>query len=291
MAAFGTILLPTDFSAAAAQTARCAVAVSARFGSRLILLHALPPVDRSLAALEGGGVLLDEVLEYQKLKARQSLEEFAAREMPGWHPTLELVDGDPADLIGAYAQSHAVDLIMMPTRGCGPFRRFVLGSVTAKVLHDVECPVWTGVHVESMPALNPPSLETILCAIDLRQGSQKVLAWAGNLAAESGARLIVAHAIPSLAYNPETYYLEADLRRFLIGQAREKIGRLLAEADLAAEIVVEGGPVACSVRSVAEDSRASLVVIGRAGGNRVMGRLRTNSYAIIRDCPCPVVSV
>jgi len=291
MSAFGTILLPTDFCTAAAHTARSAVAVAARFGSRLILLHALPSVERSLAALEGGAVLVDEVLEHQKIKAQEALEEFATREMPGWHPTLEVVEGDPADLIGRYAENHGVDLIMMPTRGRGPFRRFVLGSVTAKVLHDVECPVWTGVHVESMPALNPFSLETILCAVDLRQGSQKVLSWAGKLAAESRARLVVAHAIPSLAYNPETYYLEADLRRFLIAQAREKIARQLAEADLAAEIVVEGGPVACTVRSLAEDTRASLAVIGRAGNNRMMGRLRTNSYAIIRDCPCPVVSV
>ena len=33
---------------------------------------------------------------------------------------------------------------MMPTHGCGPLRRFLLGSVTAKVLHDVSTAVWTG---------------------------------------------------------------------------------------------------------------------------------------------------
>ena len=40
----------------------------------------------------------------------------------------------------------------MPTHGYGPFRRFILGSNTAKVLHDADCPVWTGVHVEEIPA-------------------------------------------------------------------------------------------------------------------------------------------
>jgi len=40
---------------------------------------------------------------------------------------------------------------MMPTHGLGGFRRFLLGSVTAKVLHDADCPVWTGVHLERAP--------------------------------------------------------------------------------------------------------------------------------------------
>jgi nucleotide-binding universal stress UspA family protein len=40
-----------------------------------------------------------------------------------------------------------------------------------------------------------------------------------------------------------------------------------------------------------QDYSADLVVIGRSCGNGVVGRLRTNSYAIIRECPCPVISV
>jgi len=33
---------------------------------------------------------------------------------------------------------------MLPTHGRTPLRRFLLGSVTAKVLHDRTVPVWTG---------------------------------------------------------------------------------------------------------------------------------------------------
>ena len=122
---------------------------------------------------------------------------------------------------------------MMPTSGCGPFRRFILGSVTAKVLHDVACPVWTGEHVEQMPAVSAGGLRTILCAVDLRQDSERVLRWAAGLALRAGAELTVAHAIPSLDYTLETYYIEADLRRFLVGQARDKIARMLACAERA----------------------------------------------------------
>ena len=38
----------------------------------------------------------------------------------------------------------------MPTHGLGKLRRFILGSVTAKVLHDLEAPVLTGAHVEGV---------------------------------------------------------------------------------------------------------------------------------------------
>ncbi len=59
--------------------------------------------------------------------------------------------GDPAQVITAFAHTQGVDLIMMPTHGYGPFRRLLLGSVTAKVLHDAECPVWTAVHMAKAP--------------------------------------------------------------------------------------------------------------------------------------------
>ncbi len=52
-----------------------------------------------------------------------------------------------------------LDLIMMPTHGGRHFRSLLIGSVTAKVLHDVRCPVWTWsrgfakpVRVEHWPA-------------------------------------------------------------------------------------------------------------------------------------------
>ena len=37
--------------------------------------------------------------------------------------------------------------MIMPTHGYGVFRRFLLGSVTSKVLHDLGCPVLTGAHL------------------------------------------------------------------------------------------------------------------------------------------------
>ena len=46
------------------------------------------------------------------------------------------------------------------------------------------------------------------------------------------------------------------------------------------------GPV---VRKVAEEQHADLVVIGRGVMHETFGRLRSKSYEIIRQSPCPVL--
>jgi Universal stress protein family len=55
---------------------------------------------------------------------------------------------------------------MMPTRGSGRFRAFVLGSVTAKVLNDAECPVWTDAHMEEHQREMDLGIHNIVCAAD-----------------------------------------------------------------------------------------------------------------------------
>ena len=43
----------------------------------------------------------------------------------------------------------------------------LLGSVTAKVLHDAECPVWTATHVDRQAGAQPRGrVPNILCAVD-----------------------------------------------------------------------------------------------------------------------------
>ena len=60
-----------------------------------------------------------------------------------------------------------VGLIAMPTHGYGPFRRFILGSNTAKVLHDADCPVLDRRPSGSAPADSAAAIHRILCALDL----------------------------------------------------------------------------------------------------------------------------
>jgi nucleotide-binding universal stress UspA family protein len=80
----------------------------------------------------------------KKSRARfeeKRLRDFAAELFPGQHVESIVENGDAGNVIHKVAQHQGADLEMLPTYGLGPVRRFLLGSVTAKVLHDISTPV------------------------------------------------------------------------------------------------------------------------------------------------------
>ena len=129
-----------------------------------------------------------------------------------------VVEGDAARSIDDYARENGRDLIMMPTHGYGLFRTLLLGSVTAKVLHDSPCPVWTGVHVEDAPAVSP-EFATVMCGVDRTEDSVATMRFACRLAQDNNARLFLVHAIPGAEVAPDKYF-DTDLRQYLEQDAR-----------------------------------------------------------------------
>jgi nucleotide-binding universal stress UspA family protein len=187
-----------------------------------------------------------------------------------------LLHGDPAMQIVDYARSNGSDLIMLSTHGYGPYRRFLLGSVTAKVLHDADCPVWTASHLEDAPPVEKISIRNILCAVALDSQGLKALQWGARLAAEFQAHLSMLHVIPEP---------DQDVK------VRNTIEEMQRKAGTKATLHLEQGDIPDHVQRTAERLHADLVLIGRSSDAGVFGRLRKNSYAIIRQTPCAVISV
>ena len=279
MPSLAKILLPVDFSERAIGAARYACYLAARCHSELILVHVLPPLHTEFGPDTAGAMLID-VYRTRAEQATQELDRFLASELTGLRVRRLVLNGDPATEIIGFAQSEAVDLIAMPTHGYGPFRRFILGSNTAKVLHDANCPVWTGVHLDQVAAAPALDIGTILCAIDLGPQSGKTLAWAAWLQQQFQARLTLIHAVAVQADSPR-------IQEF----ARDELLHLQRSAGVEAELLMEPGEPARVICSAAARLSTSVVVIGRGSAAGDFGRLRTNSYAIIRQSPCPVVSV
>lgn len=74
--------------------------------------------------------------------------------------------------------------------------------------------------------------------------------------------------------------------------ARKDIEKLQAEVGADnVSICIQEGEVAHEVCSFAQAIGTDLIVIGRSDQADGAGRLRTNAYAIIRQAPCPVLSV
>jgi nucleotide-binding universal stress UspA family protein len=74
-------------------------------------------------------------------------------------------------------------------------------------------------------------------------------------------------------------------------QAETELLQLQQATGADADLLIEGGDPANVICSAAARVAADVLVIGRGSAAGVFGRLRTNAYAIIRESPCPVVSV
>jgi nucleotide-binding universal stress UspA family protein len=263
--------------------------VARKFFSEVVLLHALDPLPVVCYAPEFTYFEPGEFIDKQRQTMAHELSEFAEAEFGELPVKRVIVTGDAAESIAAQAARHNIDLIMMPTHGRGVFRRLLLGSVTSKVLNDCPFPVWTTAHCDRVP-VRPHQIQRILCAMDTGMENVRVLEVAADLAYEYDAEVHLVHALSG----QEAYYentIDPGLRQFLIRTAREKIGIVQHEAGTNWDLCVKMGPVAETVRQMAEEYGADLVLIGRGRAREHFEPRRTHSTAIIRETPCPVLSV
>lgn len=285
---FKHILFPVDFSQQCCNVAPYVLCMARRYGAHVSMLHVM---ELPTGAYPGWPAQA-AVIDFQAMadERKQRLDAYLKNEFAEVATTRVVAEGDPAHSITEYTQKEHVDLIMMPTHGYGPFRRFLLGSVTAKVLHDVKCAVWTSAHIPEAPA-PPAGYRHILCAVDFTEKAAPLIVWATRFAREQGATVKLVHAIPA-AQPPDGIDIEGHkFRAYLIDVSREELAKVQREAGTALETIVEGGDVAPVVRRAAEENDADLVVIGRGVLQEFFGRMRTHVYSVIREAPCPVISV
>jgi nucleotide-binding universal stress UspA family protein len=278
---FKRILFPVDFSAQSRAVVPFVKAMAKCFGSEVAVLHVIDTLPSFQPMIVG--------TERLKIEASAALNRFLAEELSGVQVTAELAEGDPARWIVNYAQDRHQDLIMMPTHGYGPFRALLLGSVTAKVLHDAHCPLWTGVHAEKMMAHSPDRWKRVLCALDTDGDAGHVLQWASEFASSQNMELRLVHAVAGAdaMWNEQT---EPSMYEFLFHAAREKLTGLQAKAGTNREIVLLAGDVRSAMHKAALEWDADLIVIGRGAVQQTFGPLGSHAYSIIREAPCPVIS-
>lgn len=288
MPIFEHILFPVDFSEQVRGVAPFVISMARRTGARVTLLHVVEMPTGAYPGWPADAALIN--LQDMLRTRQQCVDSFLQNEFRDVAVTRVMREGDPAHGIIEYAGKEKADLIMMPTHGYGPFRRFLLGSVTAKVLHDVQCPVWTGAHVAG-GAARSLNYRNVLCAVDLTPKSLPLVQWASAFAYENGASLRLVHAIPSTEPRAAVDIEGERFRAFVFDTARQELAKLQREAGTNWETVLEGGDVAHAVRKAAEEHRADLVVIGRGVMHELFGRMRTHVYSVVREAPCPVISV
>jgi len=266
------ILFPVDFSPSSVAMAAYVKRAAEIFCAEVSVIHVCDFT--SYSGFELYARPSNEIAEEHWNIAKSKLEHFLEAEFSfAKHPRI-LSAGDTASVIAETAKKRKIDLIVMPTHA-GRFRRMLLGSTTAKVLNDAECPVLTTEHAETI-APRPLEHRQWVCAIGLSENSERVLRYAKDIVEATGANLTVMYAVQSD---------EEELR------ARRRLAEVQSQAGSDAAVFIAKGPVKEALLDAARELSADVLVIGRSPHAGALGRMRDLTYSLIRDSPCPVLSV
>ena len=121
---FGEILFATDFSEASRLAGQTAADLARHFGSRLHVLHIVPPVT-------------------DPTPAPAALKAAAAELGEGLSPVTAVLSGRAAPQIVNYARRHGIGLIVLGTHGRTGVSHALLGSVAEVVVRRSPCRVLT----------------------------------------------------------------------------------------------------------------------------------------------------
>ena len=297
------ILCPVDFSESSKQALDYAVALTSWYEGMLSVLHVcaeLPVYELSSAA--GPAIAAPIMLRDIDIDAqRAALRRFAASAVatvPTDVLVLEAVDAR-SEILAQAGALHA-DLLVMGTHGRSGLDHLLLGSVTEKVLRKAPCPVLVvPPHAAGPGHATGAAFKRIVCAVDFSDGSRRGLDYALDLAQEADARITLLHAIEfPPVHGDVALSAGVELDRMHAGVEAESLRRLRALVPAEARDyctiatrVTDGKPHRY-IRQVAVDEQADLIVMGVQGRGAIdVLVFGSNTHAVIRSAPCPVLVV
>ena len=149
---FRKVLLPLDGSDTGEAAVPFAEELARKTNARLLLLSVMMPAYRITAAQDYPGVDLEPIMKAQRESAENYLHDVETKlKQRGITVSSDTMVGSAAETILDYSKEKQVDLIAMSTHGRSGFGRWILGSVTDKVVRASEIPVMV------MRASGPPN--------------------------------------------------------------------------------------------------------------------------------------
>jgi nucleotide-binding universal stress UspA family protein len=269
------ILFPVDFSPSCVGMAAYVKRVAALFSSRVTMLHVC-----DLASHNGFELYLrtlQEIADEHLSVARHKLHSFLEGDFPPAKCERWLRFGDPAADIVEFARTGKFDLIVMPTHA-GHFRRMLLGSTTAKVLDDADCPVMTTEHAD-ITVPKPLGHRRWICGIGHGSDAARVLRLATRAAVEARANLSVIHVCDECSRGTSQCWLDSIKCQNMLEDFGGQTVRILE------------GHVKQALLEATQHPLADALIIGRSAKHGLIGRMRDLTYSLIRDSPVPVLSV
>ncbi|MDX1600437.1 MAG: universal stress protein [Anaerolineales bacterium] len=180
----------------------------------------------------------------------------------------ELIGGDPASVIAGVADQRAVDLIVMCTHGRSGFSRWVLGSVTEKVLRMAPAPV--------MVVRSPGPYQHLLIPLDGSRLSERALAPALAFAARMSSKVTLLYATGTHEIEDADYWqlgsdVRGDTKAAHVDRARaylERVAEYHARPGLDLKFVLRKERPADAIVDFAQSHQVDMVAMathGRSG--------------------------
>jgi nucleotide-binding universal stress UspA family protein len=236
--------------------------------SDLVLVHAIGP---SPAGCPQNGATLDAMMLARNLAENAGKKLLAhAEEMsrPHWaRVETRLVHGDPAEALMIMADSGKVDLIVMGSRGLTDIRRFLLGSVSRKVVMHASCAVL-------LVKKRLPGIRRIVMAVDGSKEAQRALEFLLDMSFPKTAHVDVVSVVPPLPIEGGIVPLAVPPK--LLEQIRvpleenaqnaaKQAAEILTRVGFDAVATVLHGHPSHEIVKLAEAQHADLLVLGSRG--------------------------
>lgn len=136
------VLYSTDYSEASELALPVAVGLASTYHAELVVLHVAERLVDVVPVAAGVPPIEMDLEAEPSESARERLEEWAEERLADdLNFRIELVDGDAAEMIVEVADEQDADIVVLGTQGHSRVERFLIGSVTEKVLRRAHCPV------------------------------------------------------------------------------------------------------------------------------------------------------
>jgi nucleotide-binding universal stress UspA family protein len=275
------VLAPTDLSETSLPALRYARMIADRFLANITVLYTEPIVYPLEFAGLPSGAYFDASPEQQN-RIRLEVQRHADPEMGGRPYNIEVVFGQPVSSILVAAKRCNADLVIMGTHLRHGWRRALLGSVSAGVMHGSDCPVLTVAAGDAYVQAPPVAITNLLCPVNFTDVARESLRVAARLAEAFGAHLNIVHVIE----NDVVAHPKEDEQRVRMWVSPE-----LQDVLSYRELVVRGDP-AERVLDCVDDVGADLLVVGaqhRLFRNETV--VGTTTERLTRYASCPVLVV
>ncbi|WP_135823799.1 universal stress protein [Halorussus ruber] len=282
------LLFPTDGSDGASLALDHVLDIATSHDATVHVLNVADTTQDSLTQIQG------EIIDVLEQEGEEIVQDAATRVQDrGVDVVTEVLQGEPYRTILNYADSHDIDLVVMPTHGRRGLERFLLGSTTERVVRRAETPVLT-IRPDDETRITYP-YRNVLVGTDGSDCADQALDVGVDVANadEAALHLLSVIALPSLG---------ADVRLDLQMEALEEGAHTLLDdaAEVAADAgveevstAVEHGPsIHQVILSYIEEHDIDIVVVGtqgRTGFDRYV--LGSVSEYLVRTSPIPVLTV